>query len=77
MREEPNAIKRRTAMKTRINYKARRLSPDAAADLLQSFGGVNGPGSTPTLRAWLGCWSQSLDSELRAALGRRLRKRNR
>jgi hypothetical protein len=70
---EPDALKRRRAIVRRIARKARALTSDEARDILVTFGGPLGPGSMPTQRAWYGCWSQSLDAELRHHLGRALR----
>ncbi len=68
----PRGPARRKAMERRIARKAAALTADEARRLLESFGGPFGPGSKDLQRAWVGCWSQSLDSHLRYHLGRRL-----
>lgn len=68
---ESDPARLRAAMVARLRVKVRALSPDAAHTLLESFGGPSGQGSTPTQVRWIGCWSQSLDQDLRRLLGRR------
>ena len=53
-------------IRRRIQRRCQRMSPDAARSLLLDFAAE---GSRPTLIAWVGGWSQSLDGVVRRALG--------
>jgi hypothetical protein len=59
-------------MIARLRRKSLALTADECRRLLESFVGTGGVERLHQLSVeWIGCWSQSMDDEMKRALGRR------